>query len=268
MKIRKLIAVDCDGTLLNSGSEVSGATASFFRRIAQDGYLLLICSGRPFRFLKPLYENLGGQGPIICYNGRLIFDPKDPAFSRQAFPFPQEALRAIFQEGRPYYEHGMAESEQTIYLDEEDAFLRHFFCYEGMKIEKGAFPLDIQEDLFTAVYRGWPQELDQLDEIVKAQHLEGLYLHRWLTSPYAELGYQNHSKGDALRYVAAQLGVDKEDIIAFGDADNDISMLLEAGTAFRMKNSRSAKLAALFPATKDDNDHDGVAHQVAELFKL
>ena len=71
-------------------------------------------------------------------------------------------------------------------------------------------------------------------------------------------------KGKALRAVAEQLGVRREEIAAFGDADNDLGMLTYAGQGYAMANS-SEEVLARVPRHARANTDDGVARVLEEL---
>ncbi len=72
-------------------------------------------------------------------------------------------------------------------------------------------------------------------------------------------------KDRALRNLCEQLDVDMQDVVAFGDADNDAQMLRAVGTGVAMGNAGRACLEAADMVT-ESNDEDGVAHALAKLF--
>ena len=77
MKI-ELLAIDLDGTLLNSAKRISGPTAMALRRAADErGVRVVLASARPPRSVMPFHLELNLDTPMINYNGALVYDPSD-----------------------------------------------------------------------------------------------------------------------------------------------------------------------------------------------
>ena len=70
-----LIALDLDGTLLNSAKEVTARTAAALQAAAAAGIAVVLASGRMYHHcMEPLVTSLGLAGPVICYNGAVVLD--------------------------------------------------------------------------------------------------------------------------------------------------------------------------------------------------
>ncbi len=80
-----------------------------------------------------------------------------------------------------------------------------------------------------------------------------------------EMGPIGVTKGSALAAMAAELGVDRVDVVAFGDMPNDLPMLAWAGNSYAVANAHPDVLAAVELKTAS-NDDDGVALVLEELF--
>lgn len=90
------------------------------------------------------------------------------------------------------------------------------------------------------------------------------------SAPYClDIIAEDVSKASALDYVLTQVGLSMEDVIAFGDGLNDIEMLTAAGKGCIMANANK-RLKKALPDLEviGDNDHDGVARKLAEVFGL
>ena len=70
-----LIALDMDGTTLNNQSKLTDHTVSTLRRLANDGHLVVIVTGRPWLISAHLYDQIGLKSPIINFNGALAHLP-------------------------------------------------------------------------------------------------------------------------------------------------------------------------------------------------
>ncbi|HGS2416428.1 TPA: HAD-IIB family hydrolase [Streptococcus pneumoniae] len=72
---KKIIAVDLDGTLLNSDSQISDFTKRTIKKVAEKGHQVIITTGRPYRMSKDFYRELGLDTPMINFNGSLTHLP-------------------------------------------------------------------------------------------------------------------------------------------------------------------------------------------------
>ena len=72
---KKIIAVDLDGTLLNSDSQISDFTKKTIKKVVEKGHQVIITTGRPYRMSKDFYRELGLDTPMINFNGSLTHLP-------------------------------------------------------------------------------------------------------------------------------------------------------------------------------------------------
>ena len=72
---KKLIAVDLDGTLLNSESKLSSYTIETIQKVSEQGHQVIITTGRPYRMADHIYKELGLESPMINFNGALTHIP-------------------------------------------------------------------------------------------------------------------------------------------------------------------------------------------------
>lgn len=258
-----LIAIDVDGTLLDKEAHLSLLTSSVLKKRVAQGDVIVLASGRPWRSLRPYYLALGLTGPVICYNGALVFDPARPDFKPLKKLFKKEDIQAISSQMSSKIISLMCENETTIYANKVDEYLSHYFPYANMKTELGSFPDVLKEDTYTAIFSCLPEDDEALRKAIESR--APIKFRHWRGVPYSEAYYSGVDKGSALLYVMAELGFKQEDVIAFGDSDNDYEMLALAGHPFAMAESKSPLLLANFPHTKKGNDHDGVALALMEL---
>ena len=73
--MKKLIAIDLDGTTLNQDSIITDKTAKTLRRAIEDGHSVVIATGRPYRMSKNFYQQLQLTTPMINFNGALVHLP-------------------------------------------------------------------------------------------------------------------------------------------------------------------------------------------------
>ena len=264
-KYKGIVAIDMDGTLLRPDETVSPFSVSVLREIQSRGYLVLLCSGRPYRALKSTYEAIGCEGPCVCYNGGLVFDPSNPDFPRREYRFPKEELEEVYQKARPYAGVIEAEDGETLFATSRDEFLDVYFPTRGIETVYGEFPV-LPSDPYTFLFSYKPKDKETLREMFSGHASFGFRF--WRDRPYAELFSPKADKAQALLYVMEKVGVGKEDVYAFGDGSNDKCMLRVSGHPYAMKNAKPDLLEGEFPITKKGNSEDGVALTLQEIFRL
>ena len=157
-----LIALDMDGTLLNNDKEISFRTKEYLTKLAKDGHIVMIASGRPYRAIQRYYESMELTTPIICYNGSYTFSPVDNAFHTVRETFPKEIVKDIYNRIQPYLFSIMCESDKDIWINKRDGFLADFFYYDEMHIHQGDMNEILNEDPLTMIVR-IPDNFDKKD---------------------------------------------------------------------------------------------------------
>lgn len=264
-----LIALDMDGTLLTKTKEISLLTKNYLRDLAKQGHIIVLASGRPYRTLKPYYEELELKSPLICYNGVYVFDPSDTNFPTQLLSFPKDEVIDFIHRVKPYITNFMCETNDDIYIDKDDKYLDVFFFYEGMNVHEGNIEDILNSDVMTCIAR----VKDNITEEEKKETLKGfpkqngINLRYWTGSPYFELFYDDATKGACVRHIADHYGINKDHIIVFGDALNDLEMLKEAGYGIAMKNGKEEFIKEADYISLEDNEHDGIYYTLKALFE-
>ena len=253
---RGIIAIDLDGTLLKDDGTISDFSVSVLKKAQESGYMVLLCSGRPYRAIKETYEAIGSDAPCVCYNGGLIFNPSDPAYPSKSYRFPRHDLEKLFAEAKPYCKGITYEDENDLYQNEEDPFLEQYFPKAGINAhleEKPCPPFDP----YTFIFHFEEESKAKIKELCAPY--SSFKFRYWRGAPYGELFIPEADKGNALKIVAKTHSISKNDIYAFGDSVNDKTMLEEAGHPYAMFGGKKALLEAGFPLTLKGNDEDGVA---------
>ena len=259
----KLIAIDIDGTLVGSSLSLSSFSRETLHKLILKGHHIILASGRPYRSLLPYYEAIGSLDPAIAYNGSLIVNPADPDFPIFKRSFDAVKIKDLAKKLAPICFINLSESFHTLYSNQADPFLEGFFPSKGMKLVRGPLYKTIQENVYTFICGHDDKYSKEVQKIVTS--FSGIGYRHWSKCPYSEIYPLGISKGKALQYVASKMGFSKDDIIAFGDSDNDYEMLLEAATPFAMKGSKSQHLASSFPLSQDTAENDGLAKTLTNL---
>ncbi len=263
-----LIALDMDGTLLNSKKKISLLTKRYLKKLAKKGHKIILASGRPSRSLKPYYNQLKLNTPMICYNGAFVYNPNDKDFKPIVFSFPKEIVKELIKKLEKYSVNTMCENDTTIWVDKTDSYLAKFFWYENMNIVYGNLDETLQSDPMTMIVQLKKEDNKIKKEIVDiCSKYEGLSARFWTGSPYFELYYVKTSKGVSIIEIANYYNIEQKNIIVFGDSENDEEMIDIAGYSVAMSNSKkSLKDKASITSIKN-NDKNGIYHTLKKIFK-
>lgn len=264
----QLIALDIDGTLLNTRKEITPDTEAIVHQAFRAGKQVVLSTGRSFAELEEILEHFPEMRYGICESGALIFDRNRPEpiavhpipldVVRQAAEIARrrEVLIHIFQQGRPVISrHQMDQLEdyhipyfrpmfQRYSLQVEDA-LDHCLGLPKPSIEKiNLYHHSTQERTVTrTLLAHLPLELVDSEQ----------------TS--LELSAAQVDKGRGLRELCAHLDIPVEATIAVGDSFNDAAILQAAGLAVGMGNA-AEPVRQLCDVIVADCDHDGVAEAI------
>ena len=260
----RLIATDLDATLLDDQSRLSPRTVRAVQRVMEAGARFVIASGRMLLTTQPFAEQLQANAPMIVFNGAMACDWQTgtPLFKSE---IPADIARAVcaMVESRGIFiqyfpERGLFYARRDPAVsDEYESRVR----YRGTETGE---PLSawIKDAPLKLLCLGKHAPLLALREAV-CEAFPGLKL-MFSRPTYLEIVSGEVDKGKALRAVAEQLGVRREEIAAFGDADNDLGMLTYAGQGYAMANG-SKEVLARVPRHARANTDDGVARVLEEL---
>lgn len=262
----KLVLLDMDGTLLNSKNEISKRNLEAIRAAEEQGIRVTIATGRVFTSAKIYAKQVGINTPMIACNGALIKDHLTNEVLYQNL-LSKEALintLEICQRSGVYFH---------FYDDErffvEKKFLDYFKQYVMTRNaeNEGLIPYTIMEDAKAYVEANEVKALKVLMVDLGNSHLDALREELMVVpgitvekSWYNNLEVMNHgvSKGNGLSILGEYLGFKQEEMIAFGDNFNDLSMAAAAGAFVAMGNAEEiVKEKATYVTAS--NDEDGVA---------
>ena len=252
----QMIVSDLDGTLLGNNSKVPPENALALQKAAARGLVIAIASGRLPAVCSRIALEAGlSDCRIIGMNGAQIWEKP---FGNPIFEVPYPRLLAkkiveILQEERCIYNAYTADgvfSNRRVDRQGEEYFREHF-ANAGVHVIIGecAGRQALDEPIFKFLVKSseLPGGYDRARERISV--LPGI----WLTASAKdnfEVMQEGVGKADAIRKLAECCGIAMENIMAFGDYDNDLEMLNACGHAVAMGNaSPSAKAAAQYITT-------------------
>lgn len=276
----KLIAMDMDGTLLNSGKKISARTKEALLRAQEAGMILILASGRPTTGLTGFAKELEmdrHHGLLVCYNGSKVVDCQSgEELFNQAMTVEEgkEVLEHMkkFDQVRPMIDHGEYMYvnnvyNQMIHLDGKEF---NVIQYEA---RGGHYKLCEKDDLAAFVDFPLNKILTTADPEYLQAHYEAMMepfkdrLSCMFTGRfYFEFTAKGIDKAKALDAVLKPMGYSPEEMIAFGDGQNDASMLAYAGRSVAMANAVE-ELKAMAHEVTASNDEDGIGIVVERILQ-
>ena len=240
----RLAAIDLDGTLLGPDKNVSEENAAAVRRLNAHGVKVVIASGRRHQNSIRFQRQFELDGPIIACQGGLIRDGESGNVIEAHF-LPQTVARDITKEGakagvRVIYYH-----LDHLYVSERNnEWIELYETRVGEKTEPLADlgQLDGRRAL-KIVWYGDPLILGKARPRLAELYREKVDL---LSTEKENLEFMPRgiNKATALAKVAAEFGIRAEEVLAFGDGENDVQMLSWAGAGVAMRHGNAAAIAA------------------------
>ena len=243
MTDRYWIAVDMDGTLLNSRGQISERTCAVLQKCLDQGHHVLPATGRALPLLPEKIKNLSGISYAVLGNGSVVWDwKKTCALYKKCLPegSAEQILKDVREMYRVHQEKAGKESR-----------------YYAEVISDGKVYADSldREYFLTAEIEG------NFAEYMISNHATTS------VAGNAEFTAEGINKGRGLAILKERLAIPKEQIIAIGDNENDVEMFKEAGISVAMEHAKDpVKQQADFVAA--DNDHNGAAEFLEKFLKL
>lgn len=269
----KLLALDIDGTLLNSQNKLTEHTRKIIQNTIGSGVKVVLVTGRRFHAALPIAKELNCLDmPLITHNGALSKDPRTLAIFNYN-PLDRDLARELVLLGRDYKADTLCcDNPQTegllVYEHISDRNVR-LKAYVAMFHQYAHHVEDLYHYIthppIQIFYVGTCDLMDMINEKL-TKELYGkakVVLTAYRSANMAILDVINHlcSKGAALKTLAESLNIEKDEIMAIGDNQNDLEMLEYAGFPVIMANSEKSLLDKGFTMTLS-NDEDGAASAI------
>lgn len=271
----KCIALDMDRTTLNAEGKLSDTNRKALQDAMDMGVHIVIASGRSFSALPEDVMALKGiEYAITCNGAEVYYIPEKKRM--KSYCLSKQAVTAIVE---------ITKNMPVTY----EAFIRGQ-AYAGIEyvndpVRFGATPQAVDYVKRTrtmirdirAFIAEHNKELNSMDIIVKSpemkdfvwklleEKVEDIYITSSITQ-LIEISDKNAGKHSGLKFVAQHLGISREEIAAFGDADNDVDMLREAGIGISVANG-SKKCIEAADMVVGCHDADGVAEGIYKILK-
>jgi len=280
----RLLALDLDGTLLNSHGQLSERNRSALAQARELGVRTALVTGRRFRDARPIALELGIDIPLISHNGALTKHARTLETVAVTL-LPLETAREVLRVGRSaggdalvsddpkgagvmVYDHVSGDNRA---LSEYLRWARHI---HGDDFEDAIRKVDSLEDYLDhapvhVAFSGRCEAMRGLNEILNRELGAIAKIFPTLYAPrdfgLLDVVHPQVSKATGVAAVAAELGISPDEVMAIGDNLNDLEMLHFAGTPVVMNNAEPALHEVPGFHLTASNDEDGVARAIEKF---
>lgn len=264
-----LVAIDIDGTLVNSNHDIPPAVADAVKRVVDSGSRIVLCTGRPYPGAKRYMEELSltQEGDfIINYHGALVqrTDTGEVVLNHQLTHDDMIEWQAVAKEIGVSFQ---AIREDGIFTEAVDftptQLIEPFLNLMTLHVRTLA-NLDPELMYSKFVMTDEVALIAKLEEAIPADLAERYTIVRSLDKSI-EILNKDASKGRTLKELADHLDIPRERVMAIGDSGNDIDMVAYAGLGVAMGNAVPEVLAVADVVTTTNNE-DGVAEAINRHF--
>lgn len=252
---RKLFAFDIDGTLLDTNKQALDSTREALDKLRKAGHLVTIATGRSRFHAQEVIRDLAFSNYILC-NGAAGFLDHEQVYKNL---LDQEQLEQFVEEAHE-------KKIDTAFVSLDNIKRSSSNDVEVMEEAMHSFGAVLPElDQFFAEEQEIYQALAFFDRKYDDEfaHYEKIRFVRWHENS-VDVVPQDGSKAATILQLADQVGIAHEDIISFGDGQNDREMLRMSGIGVAMGNA-APEVQAEAKMVTDTNDRDGIWKALREL---
>ena len=257
-KSYRIAFIDIDWTILNhKDHSFDMPSIESIKKMQEKGVLIYFCTARTYISAKNtgLFGLIKPDG-MICTNGGLIF-VEDKLI--KAKTYPKDIVKAVLKTAnRHHVVLEFATIKEKYFTNEINQYVLnyHSIYYEKMpEVRKNAIG-DVTEILAFIP--------EKYDEKLIQELPEGIRYYRY-DAFGVNLSYYQNQKGDAVACLLNYLRIDKDEALAIGDSEDDISMFEAVGTAIAMGNAKTDLVKEKATIVTDTIDDHGVATIIANL---
>lgn len=287
----KLIAIDLDGTLLNSYGEVSQENRKAIKYAIDKGVKVVLASGRDPQTMKRISLELGIDNYLIAGNGASVYDIRSEKNIYEKFIKKEKALKiikmckensiffslytdkGIITESLNYNVKVFNSENKNRPLEKQTNIELVQDVYEYTKNNKMNILKIIICDNSKIIFNNIIQKLKKINgiEVLDVEHMskksikigtEEIEIEYY----YTEVSSKNVDKWNSIEFLIDILNIDKKDVICIGDNLNDKKMIENAGIGISMKNSALASMK-IGDFITEDNNSNGVEKAIYKYIK-
>ena len=259
----RCIAIDLDDTLLRTDLTISEVDRAAIDRAVNSGVKVLLASGRMVQSMRPYVLDLKLDVPLIAYNGAIIQEAVSGKILYHR-PVPLDLALKVVARFQAAGVHLNAYINDQLYMDELTVWGERYAANAGVK----PYPIgNLAEFLTEPPHKllgvGEVEAIDKIQAELRQEFGETLFFIKSKPT-FLEILAPGVSKGLALQNLVVEWGISPKEVMAIGDAPNDLPMIEWAGVGVAIGNA-SAVVKEKVDFVVADHDHNGVAEAINKV---
>ena len=265
----KAIALDIDGTLTNSKKEVSDKTRLSLIEAQKAGFKLILASGRPTIGLEALAKKLEFDkfgGILLSYNGGNVVDYLTGKCLYEKV-IDLNAAKEVLKFLKEFNVTAMITENDTLVVEDKNGYKVDYESeINKLKIKEVSLLSDyIKKSPCKILVSGNHDELNGVLNKVKERFSNEIDVY-FSAEFYLEIVAKGINKATSLKGALEKLNIKRDELIAFGDERNDMTMIEFAGLGVAMGNAIK-ELKEIANEVTLSNDEDGIAHTINRILR-
>ncbi|MEM9142413.1 MAG: HAD family hydrolase [Bacteroidota bacterium] len=261
----KMVVTDMDGTLLNSKHEVSDRFLALFHKLKDRGIRFTAASGRQYNSIVDKLHAIRDEIIVVAENGALVREGSRELFTT---PLSNDLKNTLLSKiGDIEGSHAMLcgkykayfDGKSAVFLDELKEYYSSFDVYDSLN--------QVTDEIVKiAVYHNEDAEAFIYPEVRDLEHLVKVKVSG---KHWVDINQVDAHKGQALEKLMQRYGLYPNEVLVFGDYNNDLEMLALADHSFAMKNAHPnvKKVAKYETASHDDFGVERILEQLLETLE-
>lgn len=259
----KAIALDLDGTLLNSEKNISKKNIEILEKMHKKGVEIIIATGRSLKSTEIKVKELTVPHDIICYNGAKVIKDGEVLYEKN---LSEEIVKKLIEISRKEKIHLNLYQNEIWYVENKNSKeTLEYMKSSGLIPEEKNFDTFENFEMTKALFIAENEKLKKIEKEVF--ELVGINIYTaYSQSNFFEVLHEEVNKGLTLERFLKLKNIDIKNCVAFGDAENDIEMLSLVGYGVAMGNSEE-KIKKIAKYITESNNEDGVAVFLEKIVK-
>ena len=231
----RMIVTDLDGTLLAGKSNLPEKNIAALKRAMDSGVKVVIASGRMIEATMPIAEKIGVNAPMVVLNGAMVYDPEADRILAGT-TIPCETAVSLLREFEKRGAYMQAFPGRGFYLEKANQWTAYYSDKIGVTgIETGtALSRWLKTDVYKLLCLGAKEETDALVRELSPMYPEISFVKSGDT--HLEIIMKGVDKGTGLQHITEITGIGGDEMMAFGDEENDLPILRYAKYGYAMEN--------------------------------
>lgn len=267
------VAFDLDGTLLSSKSTILDSSKKVIKKIREKGIKVFIVTGRHHTAVKPYYVELELDTPIVCCNGTYLYDFSQDRVIKQN-PLTSDITAFLIEQAKLLDIHTAIYTRDAMVYEKINAHfekLQNWVKSCPVSVRPNVYKVESFQKLIESNTTIWKVLISDPDLKKMQNFVDNLPLDQvsaeWSWHDRVDITMLGNSKGKCLKELLDQENILPENVIAFGDNFNDISMLSFVGMGIAMGES-SKEVQKVAKRVIGSNNENSIAITLNNLFNL